>query len=74
MGHRCGLIERERLPRAFGLFYTLGSTCGLIAPLALGALGDVVGVAHAMIVTASLAFLTLPACLVLAPALKSLRK
>ena len=68
------LVDKDRLPRAFGLFYTLGSTCGLIAPLALGALGDVVGVAHAMIVTASLAFLTLPACLVLAPALKSLRK
>lgn len=67
------LVERDKLPRAFGLFYTLGSCCGLVAPLALGAFGDVVGVADAMIVTALLAFLTLPACLVLRPALQSLR-
>ena len=67
------LVEPEKLPRAFGLFYTLGSTCGLIAPLLLGALGDKIGVADAMIVTALLAFLTLPACMVLRPALQSLR-
>jgi MFS family permease len=68
------LVDRERLPRAFGLFYTLGSTCGLVAPLALGMLGDRIGVADAMLVTAALAFLTLPACLVLRPALQSLRR
>ena len=67
------LVEPDKLPRAFGLFYTLGSTCGLVTPLALGVLGDAVGVADAMIVTALLAFLTLPACLVLRPALRSLR-
>ena len=67
------LVEPEKLPRAFGLFYTLGSCCGLIAPLLLGALGDKIGVADAMIVTALLAFLTLPACMVLRPALQSLR-
>ena len=68
------LVEPEKLPRAFGLFYTMGSCCGLVAPLALGALGDKIGVADAMIVTALMAFLTLPACLVLRPALQSLRK
>jgi MFS family permease len=67
------LVEPDRLPRAFGLFYTLGSTCGLVTPLLLGVLGDAIGVADAMIVTALLAFLTLPACLVLRPALQSLR-
>jgi MFS family permease len=67
------LVEPDKLPRAFGLFYTLGSTCGLITPLLLGVLGDAIGVADAMIVTALLAFLTLPACLVLRPALQSLR-
>jgi MFS family permease len=67
------LVEPDKLPRAFGLFYTLGSTCGLITPLALGVLGDAIGVADAMIVTALLAFLTLPACLVLRPALQALR-
>ena len=65
------LVDKDRLPRAFGLFYTLGSCCGLVAPLALGLLGDIVGVASAMIVTGLLAFLTLPACLVLRPALRS---
>jgi hypothetical protein len=46
----------------------------IIAPLLLGALGDRIGVADAMIVTALFAFLTLPACLVLHPALQTLRK
>ena len=39
------LVDKDRLPRAFGLFYTLGSTCGLIAPLAFGVIGDALGVA-----------------------------
>jgi MFS family permease len=67
------LVDKDKLPRAFGLFYTLGSTCGLVAPLVLGVIGDAIGVADAMIITGLLAFLTLPACLVLRPALHSLR-
>jgi FSR family fosmidomycin resistance protein-like MFS transporter len=67
------LVDKDKLPRAFGLFYTLGSCCGLVAPLALGVIGDAIGVADAMIITGLLAFLTLPACLVLRPALHSLR-
>ena len=27
------LVEPDRLPRAFGFFYTLGSICGIAAPL-----------------------------------------
>ena len=29
-------VEQDRLPRAFGLFYTLGSLCGIAAPLGYG--------------------------------------
>lgn len=67
------LVDKDKLPRAFGLFYTLGSTCGLVAPLVLGVIGDSIGITFAMTMTALLAFLTLPACLVLRPALQSLR-
>ena len=34
------LVEEDRLPRAFGLFYTIGSVCGIAAPLGFGLLGD----------------------------------
>lgn len=33
-------VDEERLPRAFGLFYTIGSVCGIAAPLAFGLVGD----------------------------------
>lgn len=42
-------VEPERLPRAFGLFYTVGSVCGIAAPLGFGLLGDQLGV-HAVMV------------------------
>src|SRR3546814_15571864 len=38
------LVESDRQPRAFGLLYTLGSTCGIVAPLAYGLLGDRIGI------------------------------
>ena len=38
------LVHRERLPRMFGLFYTIGSACGIAAPLGYGLLGDRTGV------------------------------
>src|SRR3546814_3503129 len=34
------LIDDDKHSRAFGLMYTLGSACGLIAPLAFGILAD----------------------------------
>jgi FSR family fosmidomycin resistance protein-like MFS transporter len=37
-------VDRDRLPRAFGLIYTLGSACGIVAPLGYGLLGDAFGV------------------------------
>ena len=65
------LVEKDRLPRAFGLFYTLGSICGLIAPLAFGVIGDAFGVGTSIALTGLLAFLTLPLCLMLRPALRT---
>src|SRR5262249_4526654 len=63
------LVEPERVSRAFGLFYTLGSTCGVIAPLAYGLLGDAVGIQPTLAVVAAVVFLTVPLSLLLRPAL-----
>ena len=65
------LVEPDRLPRAFGLFYTLGSICGLISPLAFGVIGDALGVSTSIALIGLLAFLTLPLCLMLKPALRA---
>ena len=59
------LVDKDRLPRAFGLFYTLGSACGIAAPLGYGALGDHVGIENAIAVVGIAVFLTLPLCLML---------
>jgi MFS family permease len=67
------LVKPDRLPRAFGLFYTLGSVCGLIAPLAFGLIGDALGVATSIALLGLLAFVTLPLCLMLRPALRTAR-
>lgn len=61
------LVDKERLPRAFGLFYTLGSICGIAAPLGYGLLGDAAGVETAIAVIGVAVLLTLPLCLVLRP-------
>ncbi|MEK6592487.1 MAG: MFS transporter [Pseudomonadota bacterium] len=65
------LVEQERLPRAFGLFYTLGSLCGIAAPLGYGLLGDAAGVETAITVIGVAIFLTLPLCIALRPALNA---
>lgn len=62
------LVEQERLPRAFGLFYTLGSLCGIAAPLGYGLAGDHLGVGTAIMLMGAAIFLTLPLCAVLRPA------
>ncbi len=67
------LVDKDRLPRAFGLFYTLGSVCGLVAPLAFGVIGDTLGVRTSIALIGLLAFLTLPLCLMLRPALRTAR-
>lgn len=63
------LVEQERLPRAFGLFYTVGSLCGIAAPLGYGLLGDAAGVDTAITVIGIAVFLTLPLCIALRPAI-----
>jgi MFS family permease len=65
------LVDPERLPRVFGLFYTINSVCGLIVPLAFGVLGDALGVTTSITLIGVLAFLTLPLCLMLRPALRT---
>jgi MFS family permease len=61
------LVESDRQSRAFGLFYTLTSVCGVAAPLAYGMLGDLVGIETALGVAACLVLLTLPFTLALRP-------
>ncbi|MDH3319555.1 MAG: MFS transporter [Betaproteobacteria bacterium] len=60
-------VRPERLSRAFGLFYTVGSVCGIAAPLAFGLLGDRLGVHVAIAVLGGLILLTLPLVMVLRP-------
>jgi dipeptide/tripeptide permease len=60
-------VEPERLSRVFGLFYTVGSVCGIAAPLGFGLLGDRFGVEAVMAVLGATILLTLP----LAPRLRS---
>jgi len=63
------LVEKDRLPRAFGLFYTLGSLCGIAAPLGYGFLGDVAGVDTAIGTVGLAVLLTVPLAAVLRPAI-----
>ena len=63
------VIDPDRLPRAFGLFYTINSVCGLIVPLVFGVIGDTFGVAASIAICGLLAFTTLPLCYTLARAL-----
>ena len=67
------LIEGERHSRAYGLIYTLGSICGLIAPLAYGYLADVSSITTTMYVVAGAVLLTVPLCGTLARSLKDAR-
>ena len=63
------LVEQDRLPRVFGFFYTLGSLCGIAAPLGYGLLGDLSGV-ETTIGTIGIAVLfTVPLAAMLRPAL-----
>jgi len=53
-------VEQDRLARAFALFYTLGSLCGIAAPLGYGLVGDLYGVETAMAAIGIAVFLTVP--------------
>ena len=58
-------VEQDRLARAFGFFYTLGSICGIAAPLGYGLIGDLYGVETSMAVIGVAIFLTVPLSLLL---------
>ena len=60
-------VEQDRLPRAFGFFYTLGSLCGIAAPLGYGLLGDLQGVETSITVIGIAIFLTVPLAIALKP-------
>ncbi len=53
-------VEQDRLPRAFGFFYTLGSLCGIAAPLGYGLIGDRYGIETAFAIIGTAIFLTVP--------------
>jgi MFS transporter, FSR family, fosmidomycin resistance protein len=67
------LVEGDRQSRAFGLFYTLGSACGILAPLGYGLLGDFIGIPATIAVVGCVVFLTIPLCLLLRPAISAAR-
>jgi len=58
-------VRPERLSRAFGLFYTVGSVCGIAAPLGYGLLGDRLGVSSVFATLGGTILLTLPLVLLL---------
>jgi len=62
------LVDENRQQRAFGLFYTLGSVCGILAPLGYGLLGDLFDIPVTIAVIGCVIFLTIPLCLLLRPA------
>jgi MFS family permease len=61
-------VEQDRLPRAFGLFYTLGSLCGIAAPLGYGLIGDLYSIETSIGVIGVAIFLTVPLAALLKPA------
>lgn len=61
------LVEPEKLPRAFGLIYTVSATCGIVAPLGYGLLGDAIGIENVIAVVGCVVLLALPLCIVLRP-------
>jgi FSR family fosmidomycin resistance protein-like MFS transporter len=60
-------VDPARLPRAFGFFYTLGSLCGIAAPLGYGFIGDLYGVETSMAIIGVAIFATVPLALVMRP-------
>ena len=64
------LIEGEKHSRAYGLIYTLGSVCGVVAPLLYGLLADYTSVSTTMVVVAGVVLLAVPLCGSLATALE----
>jgi len=66
-------VEPHRLPRGFGLFYTVGSVCGIAAPLAFGLLGDRFGITAALAALGTWILLAVPLALQLRPSYAAAR-
>ena len=60
-------VDKDRLARAFGFFYTLGSICGIAAPLGYGLIGDLYGVETSIAIIGVAIFLTVPLAALLKP-------
>ena len=60
-------VRDDRQSRSYGLFYTLGSAAGAMAPFVFGLLSDFAGVPTALMVVAALAVTTVPVALLLGP-------
>ncbi|MEX2451162.1 MAG: MFS transporter [Rhodospirillales bacterium] len=58
-------IDANKQGRAFGLFYTLGSAAGIIAPLGFGLIGDWAGIEVTIAIVGALPFFVIPLCFVL---------
>jgi MFS transporter, FSR family, fosmidomycin resistance protein len=65
------LVEPDKLPRAFGMMYTVGSVSGIIAPLGYGFLGDAIGIEKTIAIAGFVVLLTLPLALVLRSAINA---
>lgn len=63
------LVEEDKLPRAFGMVYTVGAVSGIIAPLLYGFLGDAIGIEKTIAITGVVVLLTLPLAMVLRAAI-----
>lgn len=63
-------VDPDRLPRVYGLFYTLAIGAGAVSPLLYGLLSDVYSVETALIITGLSVLLIFPLCAMLSPALK----
>jgi MFS family permease len=64
-------VSRDRLARAFGFFYTLGSICGIAAPLGYGLAGDLYGVEVTLAIMGVAIFATVPLAAFLKPGVAS---
>ncbi len=58
-------IDPNRLPRAYGLFYTLGIGAGAISPIVYGMVSDYSSITYALIIIGLSALLTLPLTMML---------
>ena len=67
-------VRDDRQSRSYGLFYTLGSAAGAMAPFVFGLVSDFAGVPTALMLVAALAVTTVPIALLLGPHIAKARR